>query len=101
MARHSFVFQEQPRGKTFNRSRIIGRVACLLWITLGLAVSVPAKALALDWVPTDQEIQKYRQSWNPLSNGPIFISGVDVFSGFVCLLPSAFTCALPLAFAGV
>ncbi|MCW5778512.1 MAG: hypothetical protein KIT71_03340 [Nitrospira sp.] len=78
MARHSFVFQEQPRGKTFNRSRIIGRVACLLWITLGLAVSVPAKALALDWVPTDQEIQKYRQSWNPLSNGPIFISGVDV-----------------------
>lgn len=56
MVRHSFVFQEQPRGKTFNRSRIIGRVACLLWITLGLEVLVPAKALAFDWVPTDQEI---------------------------------------------
>ena len=33
---------------------------------------------AWDWVPTDEEIQKYRQSWNPLSNGPIFVSGVDV-----------------------
>ncbi len=33
---------------------------------------------AWDWVPTDQEIQRYRKSWNPLSNGPIFLSGVDI-----------------------
>lgn len=35
-------------------------------------------AQAFDWVPTDEEIQKYRKSWNPLSNGPIFVSGVDI-----------------------
>jgi len=35
-------------------------------------------AAAFDWVPTDEEIKKYRQSWNPLSNGPMFTSGVDV-----------------------
>lgn len=33
---------------------------------------------AWDWVPTDQEIQRYQKSWNPLSNGPIFLSGVDI-----------------------
>ncbi|MBI5853976.1 MAG: hypothetical protein HZB35_01835 [Nitrospirae bacterium] len=35
-------------------------------------------AHAFGWVPTDQEIQKYRRMWNPLSNGPMFISGVDL-----------------------
>ena len=34
--------------------------------------------LTWKWVPTDEEIRKYRRSWNPLSNGPIFISGVDI-----------------------
>ncbi len=35
-------------------------------------------AQAWDWVPTDEEIKKYRQGWNPFSNGPMFISGVDI-----------------------
>lgn len=35
------------------------------------------KALALDWVPTEEEIKKYRQSWNPLSHGPILLQAVD------------------------
>ena len=26
--------------------------------------------LTWKWVPTDEEIRKYRRSWNPLSNGP-------------------------------
>ncbi len=38
----------------------------------------PEDASSFDWVPTDEEIQKYRKSWNPLSNGPIFVSGVDI-----------------------
>ncbi len=44
---------------------------------LALACLVPA-AQAFDWVPSDEEIKKYRNSWNPLANGPIFISSVDV-----------------------
>lgn len=35
-------------------------------------------AFALDWVPTDDEIKKYRQSWNPFSEGPLLIQSVDI-----------------------
>lgn len=34
--------------------------------------------LTWKWVPSDKEILKYRRTWNPLSNGPIMISGVDI-----------------------
>ncbi len=34
-------------------------------------------AHSFDWVPTDEEIKKYRQSWNPLSHGPILLQSVD------------------------
>lgn len=67
----------QQRG-TFTLCKIVVRMVCLLWLALGLELAVGAVGFALDWAPTDQEIQKYRHSWNPLSNGPIFISGVDV-----------------------
>jgi len=30
------------------------------------------------WVPTEDEIQKYRKSWNPLSHGPMLISSPDI-----------------------
>lgn len=35
---------------------------------------------AFDWIPTptDEEIQKYRKSWNPLSHGPMLISSPDI-----------------------
>lgn len=53
-------------------------VACILGIILCFELTGGGVSHALDWVPTDQEMQKYRKSWNPLSNGPIFISGVDI-----------------------
>jgi len=34
--------------------------------------------LTWQWVPTQEEIRKYRESWNPLSNGPILLSAVDI-----------------------
>jgi hypothetical protein len=37
-----------------------------------------ANSWAFDWVPSDEEIRKYRQSWNPLSHGPILLQAVDV-----------------------
>ncbi len=77
----------QPRWDTFV-SRLhdrllrlwppqVGLVSGLLAITAALGCLVPS-ASALEWVPTDDEIMKYRKSWNPLSNGPMFTSGVDV-----------------------
>jgi hypothetical protein len=47
----------------------------VLFIVVGL--TLPAVAGSFDWVPTDQEIKNYRQSWNPLSHGPILLQAVD------------------------
>ena len=41
------------------------------------ATVVPHPSSALDWVPTDEAIKKYRQSWNPLSHGPVLLQSVD------------------------
>lgn len=42
------------------------------------AQSEPVTSRTLQWVPTQEEIRKYRDSWNPLSNGPILLSAVDI-----------------------
>ena len=36
------------------------------------------RASALDWVPTDQEMAKYRQSWNPPTHGTTYTSSADL-----------------------
>ena len=56
--------------------------ACLkacVYVLAVLSVTVPTPyAEPFDWVPSEEEIQKYRKSWNPMANGPILISGVDI-----------------------
>lgn len=34
--------------------------------------------LTWKWTPTSEEIQRYRQSWNPMANGPILLTSVDI-----------------------
>jgi hypothetical protein len=46
-------------------------------LPLLLLVFAPAVA-AFDLVPSDEEIQKYRKSWNPFSHGPILLQAVDI-----------------------
>jgi hypothetical protein len=51
-----------------------------------------SSAQATDWVPTDEEMQKYRQSWNPFSHGPILHTAVDLQpKGQYLLRPFIFT----------
>ncbi|MGH7205576.1 MAG: hypothetical protein ACREI2_05130 [Nitrospiraceae bacterium] len=53
-------------------------VGCTL---LGLAIiqiTDPFALSASDWVPSEQEIQNYRKSWNPFSHGPLLIQAVDI-----------------------
>lgn len=48
---------------------------------LGLVITHFANSLNLyawDWVPSEQDIQKYRKSWNPFSHGPILLQAVDI-----------------------
>ncbi len=47
-------------------------LGAMLWLAL------PLRAHAFDWVPTDEEIKKYRQSWNPFSEGPLLIQSIDI-----------------------
>ncbi|HEU4683496.1 MAG TPA: hypothetical protein VFS39_03225, partial [Nitrospira sp.] len=49
----------------------------------GLALFISTSAFpsigsAFSLVPTDEEITKYRQSWNPFSEGPLLIQSVDI-----------------------
>ncbi|MGH7206937.1 MAG: hypothetical protein ACREI2_12100 [Nitrospiraceae bacterium] len=57
-----------------------GLTIAIMGTLLGTGIEPDAwrSVQALDWVPSQEEIQKYRRSWNPLSNGPMFISGVDI-----------------------
>ena len=49
-------------------------VACVALCRL----ASPGFASAFDWVPTEEEIRKYRQSWNPFSHGPMLIQPSDI-----------------------
>lgn len=42
------------------------RLGWILWTPLGVELTGGAPAYSLDWVPSNQEIHKYRQSWDPL-----------------------------------
>ncbi len=51
------------------------RVAVLVSLLESLfIVTVPA----FDWTPLQEEIQKYRRSWNPMTHGPILNTGIDI-----------------------
>lgn len=50
----------------------------ILVALLAIHTEAPAPASAFDWVPSDEEIQKYRKSWNPFSHGPILLQAVDI-----------------------
>lgn len=45
-------------------------------LVMGL-LAVRPDAGAWEWFPTDEETQKYRKSWNPLTHGPILVTIAD------------------------
>ncbi len=61
-----------------NVRKIANVAGKLLSVLLGLSVPVTDPAQAFEWVPSDEEIQKYRKSWNPFSEGPLLIQSVDI-----------------------
>jgi hypothetical protein len=58
----------------FHYRKILLNSLVLFFLT---ATVVPPPASALDSVPTDEGIKKYRQSWNPLSHGSLLLQAVD------------------------
>ncbi len=53
----------------------IGRLGAIILVILFLA---PSLTQALEWTPSDEEIAKYRKSWNPFSHGPVLLQAVDI-----------------------
>ena len=53
---------------------VFSSVALFQLVYLG----VPELIGAFEWVPSEEEIRKYRRSWNPFSHGPVLISAVDI-----------------------
>lgn len=66
------IFNLLMRESTNMAKITILRAALLLFL-----LTLAPFAHSFEWVPTDEEIKKYRQSWNPLSHGPILLQSVD------------------------
>lgn len=47
-----------------------------LMLLIGLLI--PNTLRAWEWAPSEEEILKYRRSWNPMAHGPMLISSVDI-----------------------
>src|SRR5689334_24279474 len=62
----------------FIDSKNAGALGKLSLALLGVAVITVGAAQAFEWVPSDEEIQKYRKSWNPFSEGPLLLQAVDI-----------------------
>lgn len=58
--------------------KIIHMAGRLLTLLLSLSAIIASPAQAFEWTPSDEEIQKYRKSWNPFSEGPLLIQSVDI-----------------------
>ena len=56
-------------------SLLLGRILLILVVT---QFTDTTSLSAWDWVPSEEEIQKYRKSWNPFSHGPILLQAVDI-----------------------
>lgn len=55
-----------------------GLMTAIGLVALVATMPPPHPASGFEWTPTDKEIKKYRQSWNPFSHGPILIQAVDI-----------------------
>lgn len=58
--------------------RSLVRILFLVAVFQLACLSVAPAVFPFDWVPSQEEIQKYRESWNPLSHGPMLISSPDI-----------------------
>lgn len=46
-------------------------------LSVGMALATLGPGWAWEWFPSEEELQKYRQSWNPLTHGPILVTIAD------------------------
>lgn len=59
-----------------GRGRSVWRRAAVVLFLLAW----PANGPAFEWFPSDQEMEKFRHSWNPQTHGPLLVSPADLQS---------------------
>ena len=62
----------------FTNSKIHGLYRKLSLVLLSVTIISAGTAEAFEWVPSDEDIKKYRRSWNPFSEGPLLAQSVDI-----------------------
>lgn len=50
----------------------------IVWIALIIGLWSYGTGQAFEFFPSNEDILTYRKSWNPLSNGPILLTAVDI-----------------------
>ncbi len=67
------------------------RLLAAMLALMAQATLTPAPTFSFEWAPAQEEIKKYRQSWNPFSEGPLLIQSVDIHpAGQLSLRPFVF-----------
>ncbi|TKB69873.1 MAG: hypothetical protein E8D45_13350 [Nitrospira sp.] len=69
-----------------RRCRLTETLFLFLCGGLGLALGIPESLSASGLAPSQEEIQKYRNSWNPLSYGPLMVISADLHPQGQCNL---------------
>jgi len=73
---HTERMSHFPTGADSNAA--LAAKGLLYLLLMAVTLIVAPYATAWNWVPTDEEILKYRKSWNPFSHGPILHTAVDL-----------------------
>jgi len=69
----------RSRLRPFGLKSVVPRCHLLLaGLLILVQFGIPSLLAAFEWVPSEEEIRKYRRSWNPFSHGPVLISAVDI-----------------------
>ena len=73
MSARGYFSVHPPRPRTLAMRLILNLLACVI---ISAVPNHPVSAI--DWVPTEEEMAKYRQGWNPPTHGTIYTSSADV-----------------------
>jgi hypothetical protein len=55
-----------------------GQAPVIVLLTAAVGFAVLSSAQAFDWVPTDEELNRYHRSWNPRSHGANYSEDADL-----------------------
>ena len=65
------------RALTISVVGCMGKICTAIFMIWVAIIGMKQNARAFDWTPSDQELKRYRSSWNPATHGPSLIVSAD------------------------